>query len=69
MVAGVSVSRKSIAAEAMLAGTSWRSVGWRRGTKGRPSARFAAVRVRVADGPHIAFATWVASICPETKPG
>jgi SRSO17 transposase len=35
----------------MLAGPSWRSVSWRRGTKGRLSARFAAVRVRVADGP------------------
>ena len=34
----------------MLAGASWRSVSWRRGTKGRLSARFAAVRVRVADG-------------------
>ena len=42
---------KSISAEAMLAGASWRSVSWRRGTKGRLSARFAAVRVRVADGP------------------
>jgi SRSO17 transposase len=34
----------------MLAGASWRTVSWRRGTKGRLSARFAAVRVRVADG-------------------
>jgi SRSO17 transposase len=42
---------KSVSAEAMLTGTSWRSVSWRRGTKGRLSARFAAVRVRVADGP------------------
>jgi SRSO17 transposase len=42
---------KSIAAEAMLTDASWRSVSWRRGTKGRLSARFAAVRVRVADGP------------------
>jgi SRSO17 transposase len=42
---------KSVSAEAMLAGTSWRSVSWRRGTKGRLSARFAAVRMRVADGP------------------
>jgi SRSO17 transposase len=42
---------KSVSAEAMLAGTSWRSVSWRRGTKGRLSARFAAVRARVADGP------------------
>ncbi len=35
----------------MLAGADWRTVTWRRGTKGRLSARFAAVRVRVADGP------------------
>ena len=42
---------KSIAAEAMLTGASWRSISWRRGTKGRLSARFAAMRVRVADGP------------------
>lgn len=42
---------KSIAAETMLKDASWRTVSWRRGTKGRLSARFAAVRVRVADGP------------------
>ena len=42
---------KSISVEAMLAGASWRSVSWRHGTKGRLAARFAAVRVRVADGP------------------
>lgn len=41
----------SVAAEAVLAGQSWRSVTWRRGTKGRLAAHFAAVRVRVADGP------------------
>jgi SRSO17 transposase len=42
---------KSIAAQAMLETARWRQVSWRRGTKGRLSARFAAVRVRVADGP------------------
>lgn len=42
---------KSVSAEVMLTGTSWRSISWRRGTKSRLSARFAAVRVRVADGP------------------
>lgn len=41
----------SVAAETVLAGQPWRSVTWRRGTKGRLSARFAALRVRVADGP------------------
>ncbi|MDB5580437.1 MAG: transposase [Bradyrhizobium sp.] len=35
----------------MLENAEWRTVSWRRGTKGRLSARFAAVRVRVADGP------------------
>ena len=29
----------------------WRKVSWRRGIKGPRVARFAAVRVRVADGP------------------
>jgi SRSO17 transposase len=43
--------QKSKAAEAILAEATWRPVSWRRGTKGRLSARFAAVRVRIADGP------------------
>lgn len=41
---------KSITAQAMLETAPWRTVSWRRGTKGRLSARFASVRVRVADG-------------------
>ena len=41
----------SIAAEAMLADDPWRNICWRIGTKGKLEARFAAVRVRVADGP------------------
>lgn len=41
---------KSVAAQTMLEGAKWRQVSWRRGTKGRLSARFAAIRVRVADG-------------------
>src|SRR6204780_2374264 len=41
----------SIAAEDMLAGAKWKTVSWRSGTKGRLKARFAAVRVRTADGP------------------
>jgi SRSO17 transposase len=40
-------------AEAVLADLPWRRVTWRHGTKGALSARFAAARVRVADG-----ATW-----------
>jgi SRSO17 transposase len=42
---------RSITAQAMLETVRWRAVSWRRGTKGRLSARFAAVRVRIADGP------------------
>jgi SRSO17 transposase len=43
----------SIAAEALLAKTSWRRITWRHGTKGPLRAKFAAVRVRVADGPAV----------------
>ena len=38
-------------AEAVLAALPWRRVTWRHGTKGPLSARFAAVRIRVGDGP------------------
>src|SRR6266566_4628430 len=41
----------SIAAEDMLADAKWQNVSWRTRTKGRLKARFAAVRVRAADGP------------------
>jgi SRSO17 transposase len=41
----------SVAAETVLTCQVWRPVTWRRGTKGRLSARFAALRVRAADGP------------------
>ena len=40
----------SIGAQAMLEQAKWQTVSWRRGTKGRLSARFSALRVRVADG-------------------
>jgi hypothetical protein len=39
------------AAEDVLARARWRRVAWRAGTKGPLAARFAAVRVVVADGP------------------
>ena len=45
--------QEAIAAEAMLAKASWRQVTWRRGTKGPLRAKFAVVRVRVADGPEV----------------
>ena len=35
----------------MLTQAKWRTLAWRKGTKGPLRARFAAVRVRVADGP------------------
>jgi SRSO17 transposase len=41
----------SIPAEDMLANARWHTISWRTGTKGKLKARFAAVRVRVADGP------------------
>jgi SRSO17 transposase len=41
----------SIPAEDMLAGAKWQAITWRTGTKGKLKARFAAVRVRTADGP------------------
>lgn len=40
-------------AASVLAKRSWRRVKWRKGAKGTLSARFAAVRVRVADGPPV----------------
>ncbi len=39
-----------VSAETRLAGEKWRKVSWRQGTKGRLSCRFAARRVRLADG-------------------
>ena len=41
----------SIPAEDMLANAKWHTINWRTGTKGKLKARFAAFRVRVADGP------------------
>jgi SRSO17 transposase len=44
---------EAVAAEAMLAKSSWQRITWRRGTKGPLRAKFAARRVRVADGPEV----------------
>jgi hypothetical protein len=41
----------SMAAEDMLADATWQNISWRTGSKGKLEARFATVRVRVADGP------------------
>ncbi|MDU7519846.1 MAG: IS701 family transposase [Roseomonas mucosa] len=40
----------SHSAEEVLADAPWRTITWRRGTKGRLTARFAALRIKVADG-------------------
>jgi SRSO17 transposase len=41
----------AVPAEDMLADAKWQNITWRTGTKGKLKARFAAVRVRTADGP------------------
>jgi len=41
----------SMPAEDMLANAKWQNISWRTGTKGKLKARFAAIRVRIADGP------------------
>src|SRR4029077_16674776 len=41
----------SMPAEDILADAKWQTLSWRNGTKGKLEARFAAVRVRTADGP------------------
>ncbi|HME85953.1 MAG TPA: IS701 family transposase [Roseiarcus sp.] len=41
----------SVSAQDLLTQAKWRPLSWRKGTKGPLKARFAAVRVRVADGP------------------
>jgi SRSO17 transposase len=42
--------RPPVSADAMLAGETWQTINWRRGTRGRLTCLFAARRVRVADG-------------------
>ncbi len=44
-------SRSAQAVVADLPDESWRTLAWRRGTKGDLTADFAALRVRMADGP------------------
>ena len=44
-------NRPPRSAAEMLETQRWRRITWRNGTKGPLNARFAAVRVRVADGP------------------
>jgi SRSO17 transposase len=44
-------TRSRATAEAVLGSARWRRLAWRTGTRGTLAARFAAVRVVVADGP------------------
>lgn len=44
-------SQVSRSAESVLATARWHAVNWRTGTRGPLHAKFAAVRIRVADGP------------------
>ena len=41
----------SVPAKELLADATWSGLSWRRGTKGPLKAHFAAVRIRIADGP------------------
>ncbi len=50
-------SRPPCSAAARLEKQRWRRITWRSGTKGPLGARFAALRVRVADGPRCANTT------------
>ena len=71
----------SVAAEMMLAPERWKKVSWRRGAKGRLTARFAALRLRIADGTpqrildkgqqhSRIFETWIgAKLAPTLSPG
>ena len=45
------LSERPMTAEDMLVSAKWQNISWRTGTKGKLKARFAAVRVRIADGP------------------
>jgi SRSO17 transposase len=40
----------AVSAEKMLAEAKWKTINWRRGTKGKLTCQFTACRVRVADG-------------------
>ena len=44
---------EAVSVEALLQDQRWRTLAWRRGTKGPLKAAFAACRVRVADGPAV----------------
>ena len=44
---------EAVSAEALLEAERWRTVTWRKGTKGPLRAAFAACRVKVADGPAV----------------
>jgi SRSO17 transposase len=55
----------SRSAEDMLGKAQWQKISWRLGTKGKLKARFAALRVRVADGPK----RWIRDKSKQHLPG
>jgi transposase len=56
----------AVSAAAMLAKASWRGITWRRGTKRPLRAKFATLRVRVADGPAVQLGGHAAQHLPGT---
>jgi hypothetical protein len=58
----------SMAADDMLANATWQNISWRTGTKGKLKARFAAVRVRMADGHHSESGARASNICQGRRP-
>jgi SRSO17 transposase len=52
-------------AEDLLGKAQWRKISWRVGTKGKLKARFAALRVRAADGP----SAWIRNKSQQHLPG
>ena len=53
----VTMERFTIEEYLAASSRSWRSVTWRRGTKGKLKAEFVAVRVKVADGEQVSMGT------------
>ena len=59
----------SAPAEEVLTTAKWRRVSWRKGAKGPLAASFAAVRVRIADGPPNASMRGACSTCRARRSG
>ncbi len=60
---------KSITAQAMLETVRWRTISWRRGTKGRLAAASLPCACVLPTARPNASVTWALSICPARRPG